>query len=97
MKPKCRQIHGLPFLHLGQQVMVCKTDIVGIFDMEKSTVSAATRQFLADAQKGGRVVTVSQELPRSFVVCSEADGTETVYICQIAAATLRQRALTDTD
>lgn len=82
----------MPFLHLGEDVVVRTRDIVGIFDMEKTTVSPLSRQFLADAQKGGRVFTVSYELPKSYVLCCEDDGTETVYISQISAATLRKRA-----
>ncbi len=82
---------GSPYLHLGGDVVVLTRDIVGIFDMEKTTESAVSRRFLADAEKGGRVYTVSYELPKAYVVVSEKDGTETVYITQISAATLRQR------
>lgn len=80
-----------PFLHLGNDVVVRTRDVIGIFDMEKTTVSPQSRQFLADAEKGGRVFNVSYELPKSYVVCAEEDGTETVYISQISAATLRHR------
>lgn len=79
------------YLHVGNDVVVRMRDIVGIFDMENTTVSKLTRQFLADAQKGGRVVNVTQELPKSFIVC-ENNKQETVYISQISAATLRGRA-----
>lgn len=79
------------YLHLGNETVVRTRDIIGIFDMENTTVSKLTRQFLADAQKGGRVVNVTPELPKSFVVC-ECDGDETVYISQLSAATLRGRA-----
>ncbi len=80
------------YLHLGQDVVVRTADIVGIFDMETTTVSRASRQFLADAEKGGRVVNVTYELPKSYVVCTDADGGETVYISQISSATLLKRA-----
>lgn len=85
---------GSPYLHLGGDVVVRTRDVVGIFDMEKTTESALSRQFLADAQKGGRVFYVSYELPKAYVICCEADGTETVYISQVSAATLRRRAET---
>lgn len=88
---------SLPYLHLGEEVVVRTRDIVGIFDMETTTVSPLSRQFLADAQKGGRVIAVSYELPKSYVVCCEADGSETVYISQIAAATLRRRMEEDAE
>ena len=80
-----------PYLHLGGDVVVRTRDVVGIFDMEKTTESAISRRFLADAEKGGRVYTVSYELPKAYVVTAEEDGSETVYVTQVSAATLRRR------
>lgn len=80
------------FIHLGGDTVVPLREIVGIFDMDFTTVSKNTRGFLADAEKGGRVVNVTEDLPRSFVVCADRNGNETVYICQLAPATLRRRA-----
>ncbi|HJB98326.1 MAG TPA: DUF370 domain-containing protein [Candidatus Acutalibacter pullicola] len=80
------------YLHLGQDVIVNERTIVGVFDMDNSTVSRHTRAFLARAQREGRVVNVSLELPKSFIVCEE-NGRETVYISQISTATLLRRAV----
>ena len=80
------------YLHLGQETVVRLREVVGIFDMENATISKYTRQFLADAEKGGRVCNVTMELPKSYVVCVDRDGTETVYISQISSATLLKRA-----
>ena len=79
------------YLHLGQETVVPVREIVGIFDMDNTTISKNTRGFLADAQKAGRVFNVSQELPKSFIVCRDEKGNETVYISQISVATLRGR------
>lgn len=79
------------YLHLGQDTVVRLRDIVGIFDMENATISKATRRFLADAQKGGRIYNVSMELPKSFVVCVDGEKNETVYISQISSSTLLKR------
>ncbi|MBQ6707193.1 MAG: DUF370 domain-containing protein [Clostridia bacterium] len=78
------------YLHLGQETVVRVQDIVGIFDMDNTTISKHTRQFLADAEKAGRVVNVSPELPKSFIICREGDR-ETVYVSQISTATLMKR------
>lgn len=51
--------------------MVSTAEIIGIFDMDTSTVGKHTRDFLAKAEKGGRVVNVSYELPKSFVLCGK--------------------------
>lgn len=79
------------YLHLGQETVVRLDEIIGIFDIETATISKHSRQFLADAEKGGRVFNVSMELPKSFVVCMDRDGTEIVYISQISSATLLKR------
>ena len=80
-------------LHLGRETAVRRRDIVGIFNLETSTISAHTRRFLADAQKGGRVADVcAEEMPASFVVCEEGRQGETVYVSPIASATLKKRA-----
>ena len=65
--------------------------VIGIFDLETSTVMKNTRDYLAAAQKGGRVVNVSFELPKSFAVCSDKNGVK-VYISPISTATLKLRA-----
>lgn len=80
------------YLHLGNDVAVKKSSIVGIFDIENTTTGKNTNTFLEKATKEGRVVNVSLELPKSFVLCCEK-GVETVYIAQVSAATLRKRNL----
>ena len=79
------------YIHLGQDTVVRASDVVGIFDLDTTTVSKISRSFLRAAEKEGRVVNVSYELPKSFVVCRE-DGRTTVYISQISSATLARRA-----
>lgn len=79
------------FLHLGQDTVVRTDSILGVFDMDNSTVSKFTKGFLTKAQKENRVVNVSMELPKSFVVCVE-NGEQRVYISQIAPSTLLRRA-----
>lgn len=78
------------YLHLGNDIIVKKSDIVGIFDIENTTTGKNTGHLLERAQKEGNVVNVSYELPKSFVVCMEK-GKERVYVCQLSAATLRKR------
>ncbi len=86
------------YLHLGHDVMVRMDHVVGIFDLDNCTISKITRDYLAEAEKKGRVVNVSMELPKTFIVCSDPSSKKhgrreeiTVYISQISAATLRKR------
>lgn len=81
------------YLHIGQDTVLREQDIVGIFDMDNTTVSRITRDFLNRAEREGKVSYVNLELPKSFVVCSTPDGEgHTVHIAQMAPRTLYKRA-----
>ena len=56
------------YIHLGQGTVVRSRDVLGIFDLDSTTVSKHTRKFLEKAEKNGDVITVSYELPKSFAV-----------------------------
>ena len=79
------------YVHLGEDVLVNSKDIVGIFDLEKTTISKFTKDFLSNSTKNHCVITVSYEMPKSFVVCCENQEKTTVYISQISPATLKKR------
>lgn len=57
------------YLHLGQDKVVNMDEIIGIFDLDTSTVSKSTRDYLAKAEKYGCVTNVCTDLPKSFIVC----------------------------
>ncbi len=80
------------YLHLGQDTVIRQADVIGIFDLESTTVRAKTREYLRKAEQEKNVVNVSYDLPASFVVCSPREKREnTVYITPISAQTLRKR------
>ena len=79
------------YLHLGQDKVVSMDEIVGIFDLDTSTVSKATRDYLAKAEKDGCVTNVCTDLPKSFIVCIGRDGQTHGYISQISSSTLLKR------
>ncbi len=80
------------FIHLGQNTVVKKKDIIGIFDLDTSTVSIHTRNFLKKATAKQEVINVSLELPKSFVITSKGKKNQKVYISQLAASTLEKRS-----
>ncbi len=80
------------YIHLGQETVIKSSDVIGIFDLDSTTVSKRTREFLTRAEKKGEAVTVSYELPKSFIVCSDDSKKQTVYISQISSATLQKRS-----
>jgi hypothetical protein len=80
------------YLHLGQSVVVHQKEIIGIFDLDNTTSSFRTRKFLERAEREGRAVTVTDDLPKSFVVCQKKNGETVIYLSQLSPATLRGRA-----
>ncbi len=80
------------YLHLGEETVVRGKDLIGIFDIENTSVSKHTKDFLAVSEKRGNVFNVSYEMPKSFIVCNDGKK-EKVYISQISAATLKKRSL----
>ena len=79
------------YLHLGQEKVIKTEDIIGIFDLDTTTVSSKTRKFLNKAEKKGQVSVVSYELPKSFILC-KANGEQKIYLSQISPTTLLKRS-----
>ena len=79
------------YIHLGRDYVLNDRDIIGIFNLETTTLSPRGREFLNSAQKNGAVVSLSDELPQSYVL---ADGgvVDTVYLSELSSAVLRRRA-----
>lgn len=75
------------YINIGEDFVLKTEDIIGIFDMDKTTVNKATRDFLAKAQKENRVVLTSYELPKSFIVAKDK-----IYISPLNTSTLLKRA-----
>ena len=79
------------YLHLGKGMVIPKSTVIGIFDLDITSQSHLTRKYLRAAEKADQVVNAAEDIPKSFVVCGEGDQ-KTVYLSQMAAATLLKRA-----
>lgn len=79
------------FLHLGGDIVIPIKDVIAIFDLDITTISKITREFLHVAEEEGFVVNVSEDLPKSYVL-AETEGKSKVYVSPISAATLLKRA-----
>ncbi len=79
------------YLELGQETVITDKNILGIFDLDNTTVSKATREYINTASKNGECITVSfEELPKSFVVTD--DGNERkIYISPFNTSTIFKR------
>ena len=79
------------YIHLGSSMAVRDSAVIGVFDLDNTTVSKHTRAFLQQAEQEGALVDVSDDLPKAFVLTSEY-GMDRVYLTQMAAPTIYKRA-----
>ena len=80
----------MKYLHLGKDTSIEIANIVGIFDLDTSTVSKHTRSFLSVCEKENRIVNVSYELPKSYILY-DFGGEYSVYLSPLNTATLIKR------
>ncbi len=78
------------YLHLGSDTVVNTKNIISVLDLESTSVSKYSREFLKIAQEEGFVRNVSDELPKSIVICEEG-GQSVVYITNISTKALSGR------
>ena len=76
------------YLHAGNNYMIRTRTIIGVFDMDTATMTGATRGFLQNAERSGRMVNANEDIPKSFILTE--DGS--VYTLQISTAALVGRA-----
>ncbi len=67
--------------------------MIGIFDIENTTVSPVTREYLRSAAQRGCEISCTDELPRSFAVTfNKKQLDEKVYISRVSSATIASRS-----
>ena len=68
------------YLHLGGEYVIKEEEVIGIFDLDTSTVSKHTRKFLNKKEKEKKVINVSYELPKSFILVENQKKEEKIYL-----------------
>ena len=77
------------YLSIGNDMAVRDRSIIGIFDLDNTSTSKRTREFLDKAEQEGQVVPCD-DLPKSFVLTSEY-GFNQVHLTSFSSATLEKR------
>ena len=77
------------YLSIGNDMAVRDGSIIGIFDLDNTSTSRRTREFLDRAEREGQVVPCD-ELPKSFVLTREY-GFDRVYLTALSSATWERR------
>ena len=79
------------YLHVGNELVVNTRDIIGIFDMDNTTVSRQGRRFLPESQDKGLIISATDDLPKSYVVTKRKEKTE-IYVSSYSTHSLSRAA-----
>ena len=77
------------YIHLGRDYVLNDRDVIGIFNLEPTTISPRGREFLNYAQKSGAVVSLSEELPQCYVLADAP--VDTVYLSELSSTAMKKR------
>ncbi|MEN6314012.1 MAG: extracellular matrix/biofilm biosynthesis regulator RemA family protein [Clostridiaceae bacterium] len=79
------------FLHIGGDVVIPMKNVIAIFDIETTTLSKDTKDFLRIAEEEGFIQAISEDLPKTFVI-TEVDKKSKIYLSPISSVTLQKRS-----
>ncbi len=74
------------YIDISNKVYVDKDDLICILDLDKTTVSKTTREFLRKNEKSKRIVSTAHDIPKSIVVTQDK-----VYLAQLSVVSLKGR------
>ena len=77
------------YLSIGNDMAVRDSSIIGIFDMDNTSTSKRTRDFLNRAEQQGEVIPCD-DLPKSYIVTAEY-GFHRVHLTSLSTGTLEKR------
>lgn len=74
------------FLSISQNISLPTESVIGIFDMDTSTLSPDTRAFLRSSQSKEILISDVTDIPKSFVLSDSG-----VFLSQLSSQTLASR------
>ena len=77
------------YINIGNDMSVRDRSIIGIFDMDNTSTSKRTRDFLNRAEKNGEIIPCD-DLPKSFILTAEY-GMARIHLSPLSPSTLEKR------
>lgn len=78
------------YLTLGKEAVIPENTVLGVFDLDTSTQSPISREFLSQAEKRGQVMNTAEDLPISFFLCEDRKKT-LIYLSQSSSRTVYRK------
>ena len=78
------------YLHIGNNIVIKKSEIVGIFELDGKITTEGTKKYLNTMQKNGKLEVAGYDLPKSYIITDGEEG-EKVYLSHISVSSLLKR------
>lgn len=75
------------YVDIDTDSLVNVDDVVGIFDLDNTTVNKFTNEFLNKMQAEGKIEYLVSDIPKSFILMK--DGT--VFVVELSSQILKKR------
>ncbi|MDL2300093.1 DUF370 domain-containing protein [Clostridiaceae bacterium OttesenSCG-928-D20] len=59
------------YINTSKNILIRNPEIIAILDLDNASYSHRTREFLSRAEKEGRVINASDDLPKSAIITDE--------------------------
>ncbi len=82
------------FLQLEKGESIAKKNIIGFFDIETVGGASATKELFRRKEEEKGVVSVNNDLPKSFLVC-DGEYSDSIYISGLSTESIKKRLSND--
>ena len=79
------------FIHIGGDVVIPVRNIIAILDIDTTTISRDTKDFLRIAEEEGFIESISEDLPKSFII-TDTEKKSKIYLSPISSVKLQKSA-----
>ena len=74
----------MAYVDISSRVFVDRDDIICILDLDKTTISRVTRDYLRQSEKDKKLLSTAHDIPKSIVVTDDK-----VYLAQLSVVSLK--------
>jgi len=79
------------YIHIGQDYVINELDVIGVFDLDNTSTSQITMDFLKNLENDGRLISISDEIPKSFIITASG-GDYIGYLSPLGSRTIQARS-----
>lgn len=79
------------YLQLEKGESIDKKTVIGVFDIETASMSGSTRELFKRKEDEHGVVSVCNDLPKSFVL-TDGEYSDTIYISGLSSESVKKRS-----